>query len=295
MLLNDDDIIKFNNYFHDIQSVDDLSDYSFVLTDIEKNILYVAIKVLHQNIENNNIFIDYKYISNFIHNYIDDSIFINENLIQKLLEIAYKKIINVNKKYDEQKLKETTIMQAMSYPFISENVDDSISLEKLNIFSNSGFMFSSTNLQQEFILKYRIGLVDEYKKYELGKVKVSNDFYLDVSNLCYEIGYSSTFLNNEEIDQIIFKTNARLKYVDNVTTEEQEYNHINYLIYELNEMFKMVNTKYSQGNFDKYDRELSILNKKMHILDKKIAEYNIKYEKDLKNPFRENSEKKASY
>ncbi len=289
MLISDAEIQKFNDYFKFVNTVSDLDDYSFVFTNLEMSILYVTIMTLRENIEKRNTkIIDYQYITRFVNNFVDSNININDNTTQKLIEIAYKKIINNSQK----NIVDTSVLEAMDFPLLSES--DSISLEKLNLYSKNGYLFSTTNLLQEFILKYRIGLIDDYKKYELGSVKVANDFYLDVASICHELGYTDKLLEQEEIDNILFKTNARLKYIDNVTTESQEYNNINYLIQKIENMFNIVNTKYKQGNLSEFEIEMTTINTEMHILDKLIAEYNIKYQKDIKNPFREKGKKKAS-
>ena len=99
MLISDAEIQKFNDYFKFVNRVEDLDEYSFVLTNLEMSILYVTIMTLRENIEKRNTkIIDYQYITRFVNNFVDSNMS-NDDILRKTAGIGSHNYIDNNMDY----------------------------------------------------------------------------------------------------------------------------------------------------------------------------------------------------
>lgn len=294
MLETEEQVREFASFFDNINKYDDLKDYRFILTDLETLILQQAIFSAKENIrDEKKAYIDYNYISKFAFIFYASKGLLKNDTIKKLVEIAYRKIKSVNVRYnDEAKRNDISLLEAMSFNNLRGRYQESISLEKFKNFCDQGLLFSSTTYLEEFVTKYRVALVNDYKKLAIGGSKISPKFYEDLSNICMEIGYSKKPLSEYKIDEISMKTDIRMKYVDSLVDEQIDLNKITNLKYQMDKGFKWVNEKSKAGLYYECDAIMKALNMMMHDLDDLIYKYNIKYGKNLKNPYREDEERR---
>lgn len=239
--LNKVSLNEIIEYFGKKEFKIDINKYRFVLTDEE---IYVLNKFIESYVEGKQFNYD-SIAEELLYDVGLTKEKTDRTIVARLLVVAYKKIKHVDSYYvNEEQMKNKTLASSL-YMDIK---DESISLDEYNEFANNGVLFAATSRLERFIIKYRIGMVHDYKKLSLAG-ELDLDYYQDVASFCYQLGYSDKIISKYEIDNILLNLNKKLVSTKKLVNIQKLYNEVDLAIDSLNYYLKILN-KYKKRNIE---------------------------------------------